>query len=215
MVAVGGCGGDSGRFVFADAGENGLGMAITAAIAGGVPIARNALMQAEEDALAYACPATETSDGVTSYAGGCSVDEDAYEGTATSVNLDGQDFEAAVELEFVDFVTGRDSYHGTSVQSPITLEGQQTTADLEVKLFGITLGFRGGLDCLTECVPSDETVAWTAFGDFDVAGAFGPNGNSGWMELTGRDVFRIDFDAGENNCWPYTIDEEPAGEYCL
>jgi hypothetical protein len=191
--------------------------AVTAALGGGITLAEAALNQAAQDNQDEACPTITTEADGDHIVGGCTTSgEDAYEGEAIVVNLDRSDTAAPVEMTFLGFDNDLQSFDGTASAGPYTAEGLVNEADLTARVFAITMGFRGTITCLTECTPSEDAEGWTNGGGFTIDGAWGSSaGTSGWMELTGRDGLRVDFDAGSGNCWPITIDGDDAGELCL
>ena len=157
MLAIVGCGGgdEPPKMEFEEAGNIPIEAAMTAAMGGGISLARYAVQQAAEDAAETGCPTVEETAEGTRYIGGCTAEgDDEYTGEALARNLDGSDAEAPVELELDAFGTGRQSFDGTTSEGPFTAEGRDITADLDADVFGQTLGFRGTLSCGTTCSPT-------------------------------------------------------------
>jgi hypothetical protein len=185
-----------------------------------------------DSADAAGCPAL-TEDGLTSTfeGGGCTTSNgNTYDGRLVAHNVPGFSGENAdptqpmrIELDAWD-ASGL-IYDGLLEQStPQPASGEVYTTSLDYTLSAGAFGARFQLD--TECTQRDGdagnpcTLAGTfevdGLGSFAIVGevALGAATASGWLELRGADTLRVDLDAMEDGCAPYTIDGVAAGEIC-
>lgn len=102
--------------------------------------------------------------------------------------------------------------------SETLVPGYEIQADLQ-ELRGDVLaqlrwgGYCGGGRCW---VGEGSTAGSDELGGFEVAGSFSLDASapSGWLELSGADTLRLDYDAVDDGCAPYSIDGANAGLFC-
>ena len=207
--------------------------ALSMASGEGAALAFTHLFLADVDAEFGTCPVRTISEaGLIEYSAGegCVTNAQvAYAGSITGENLHrldetGYDSTKPTRATFNGF--SRDDgqqalwMDGSIVQSAV-VEGAYA---LEL---GLTLGtapsvtIEESIECTTAADHTTCTVAEGARSQLSNRGTFvvrgtletWPDGYSGWLELEGKDVLRVEFSRGVL-CSPVTIDGKPAGEIC-
>jgi hypothetical protein len=181
------------------------------------------------------CPQREVDgDTVTLTADGCLAPSGwSYAGRVVARNVpvwddpDGRDWDVAadqdLEIELTSFVRsmaeGATPIDGTVWQSHAIPSGayqmraelEYATSDGEVRLWWGASSANG-----RRTIGVGAVAALPEHGKFTIAGEFCEASGSacGWIELAGVDTLRLDYDAIEYGCAPYTIDGGSAAVFC-